>query len=202
MVEFILSAIFNGVGMAIWGVPLTIAVFLLGRKHLEAYVGEKGKNLATKEDIGSITKEVEKVKEEFNRRIEDLKAHHQLRLVAAERRMQAHQEAFKLWYQLVDALRNKSHLVKDAVEACNGWYYENCIFLGPASREAFQRAAMVATNHHVFEALNDPVISKDNWIVYMAPLGPLIEEVELPTMSAKSLKVAMDSDATPDTSPQ
>ncbi len=39
---------------------------LLGRKHLRKYVEEKGRNLATKEDIEEITKKVESVKTEFD----------------------------------------------------------------------------------------------------------------------------------------
>lgn len=45
-------------------------------KHIsrqKAYVEEKGKNLATKEDIGSITKKIESVKESYNKALENHK---------------------------------------------------------------------------------------------------------------------------------
>ena len=38
------------------------------------YIGEKGKNLATKEDIGEITNEIEKVKNQYSADLEGLKA--------------------------------------------------------------------------------------------------------------------------------
>jgi hypothetical protein len=41
---------------------------------LKSYSNEKGKNLATKEDIGEITKEVENVKQFFNESLEKLKS--------------------------------------------------------------------------------------------------------------------------------
>ena len=48
-------------------------LFLLLKNVLPAYFTEKGKNLATSEDIGKITQEVEKVKEEFTSKAEQLR---------------------------------------------------------------------------------------------------------------------------------
>jgi len=47
------------------GAILTTVLTLLGL-YLRTYIGEKGKNLATKEDIGQITKAIEEVKKDFN----------------------------------------------------------------------------------------------------------------------------------------
>jgi len=48
-------------------------LFLLLKNVLPAYFTEKGKNLATREDIGEITQEVERVKEEFTSKAEQLR---------------------------------------------------------------------------------------------------------------------------------
>jgi hypothetical protein len=45
-------------------------VVLLGRKYLPAYLTEKAKNLATKEDIAMITKEVENVRIQYAKELE------------------------------------------------------------------------------------------------------------------------------------
>ena len=92
----------------------TGVALLLWRSFFPSYLSEKGKNLATKEDIAEITKQVEGAKEIYSTRLkelehqnalvlEQLKAQQQLRLAAVERRLAAHQEAFTLWRRLVNA---------------------------------------------------------------------------------------------------
>jgi len=89
--------------MEVWTVLLNVVFgWVLG--FTSAYFAAKGKNLATREDIGKIEREVQRVRDEFARtRVE--RAHenrlmlrrlglrHQLRVAALERRLQAHQEA-------------------------------------------------------------------------------------------------------------
>ena len=67
-----------GAGAVIAGV----VVFLLLKSFLPSYLAEKGKNLATREDIAEITDKIEKVKSGYALILEELKAHHQLRLAA------------------------------------------------------------------------------------------------------------------------
>lgn len=55
-------------------------VVLLGRKFLPTYVSEKAKNLATKEDISSITKEVENVRIQYAKELEKFRADFQREL--------------------------------------------------------------------------------------------------------------------------
>lgn len=51
---------------------LGIACIFLLRKYLFSYSSEKGKNLATKEDVADITREVESVKGEYREKLEKL----------------------------------------------------------------------------------------------------------------------------------
>mgnify|MGYP001106972892 CR=1 FL=1 len=53
---------------------LLVGAVLLLKSYLPKYFEEKGKNLATKEDIGAITDEVEKVKIQYTKDIEILKS--------------------------------------------------------------------------------------------------------------------------------
>ena len=52
---------------------LSVGCLFLFRKYLFSYSAEKGKNLATKEDISEITKKVEDVKSEYVMELEKLK---------------------------------------------------------------------------------------------------------------------------------
>lgn len=52
----------------IFEILLAVAVFLIGlfvKNYLPSYMDEKGKNLATKEDIEEITRKTEEVQQEF-----------------------------------------------------------------------------------------------------------------------------------------
>src|SRR5438093_1995517 len=96
-----------GIGALIAGT----LVFLLLKSYLPSYLAEKAKNLATREDIARITDEIERVKSQYALLLEELRAQHQLRLAAADRRLEAHQEAFTLWAKLV------SHTHQDSISA-------------------------------------------------------------------------------------
>lgn len=48
----------------------TIVLGLFLKNYLPSYIGEKGKNLATKEDIAEITRKSEEVQDEFRREYE------------------------------------------------------------------------------------------------------------------------------------
>ena len=106
-----------------------IAMLLL-RSFFPSYFSEKGKNLATKEDIGEITAAVESVKEDYTKRLkelehqnalvlEQLRMNQQLRLAAVEKRMAAHQEAFALWRRLIASAYDDS--LNPVVIECQDW---------------------------------------------------------------------------------
>lgn len=59
--------------------------FFILKSFLPSYFSEKAKNLATKEDIGQITSEVEQVKSGYAEMLEEVKSNHQLRLASIER---------------------------------------------------------------------------------------------------------------------
>src|SRR5581483_12277242 len=86
-------------------------VILLWRSFFPAYMSEKGKNLATKEDVADITQKVEEVKSFYASQLQDLqhkndllleqlRSRQQLRMAALEKRLQAHQDAYMLWNKL------------------------------------------------------------------------------------------------------
>ena len=130
-----------------------VLVFCVGTllgKYLPSYLSKKGENLATKEDIAEITREVERVKSEYTERLEGIAEHlryrNQLRLAALDRRLQAHQEA----YALLGKLRSAAHAtepISDVFEECNAWWNNNCLYLEADAREKFLGAYYAAQNH-------------------------------------------------------
>lgn len=95
--------------MNLWEIFSTILIFSLGlvSGFFVTFLKEKGKNLAIQQDIGKITDEIEKVKLQNNLLLEEVRGRHQLRLAALDRRLQAHQEAFTLWRNLLSKAHNE-----------------------------------------------------------------------------------------------
>lgn len=122
-------------GQSVWYVLMPVVA--AGAAYIGAYCAERGKNRATKEDIEEITKAVETAKEGFNQRLEDFKAHHQLRMVAAERRLQAHQEAFTMGTKLWASISLDDLQWRAVHEEARVWYERNVLFLGTNTRRAF-----------------------------------------------------------------
>lgn len=126
------------VGYGFGGVVAGLVVWLLTKNYLPAYLSEKGRNVAQKEDIQELTRLVETVKTGNQVLLEGVRASHQLRLAAVDRRLEAHQEAYALWTKLV----NSSHQAgwQAAIAECQAWWADNCLYLEPDAREAFSDA--------------------------------------------------------------
>lgn len=174
-----------GFGAIVAGV---IAMFLL-RHYIPSYLAEKGKNLATKEDIEAITRKVEGVRHEYSTLVEELKARHQLRMAALDKRLQAHQEAFTYWRKLTTGSEDSG----SAVLACQSWWEANCLYLEPSVRQAF---LVAFTNEQMRSQFVRAGASSEYitnaWEKVMAFPPILFEAIHLPALSeveAKSLKV-------------
>jgi F420-dependent methylenetetrahydromethanopterin dehydrogenase len=74
---------------------------------LPKYLGKKGENLADKEDIAKITREIEQVKSQYQEKLQEIilqnnkmlqqqEWENQIKLVALEKRLEKHQEAYSL----------------------------------------------------------------------------------------------------------
>lgn len=181
-------------GQAVWYVlSACIGGAITG---LGTYLAEKGKNRATKEDIAVITTKVKEVEDVFNRGLSDLNAHHQLRMVAAERRLQAHQDAFAKWKGLYRAVCHEQYdqIVTLANEGLN-WFDANCVFLTSESRSAFHDARSAALVHASYlRNPNGPLSDGEVWIANWNRLedagNKILESVSLPRMSIEEIKAA------------
>lgn len=173
-------------GQALW--YLLSAIIGGAITGLGGYFAEKGKNRATKEDVATITREVEQVRAEFSRGVEDLKAHHQLRMVAAERRLQAHQEAHTHWQKLISAtLQQERPEVMQKMLAAKAWYIENCIYLTGASRQAFLKICDCVYKHYEPVRPGEAAQFMKNSEELHAQGNVFLREVELPELRAIDL---------------
>ena len=141
--------------------------------YFGAYFRKKGSNLATKEDIGKITREVEAVRAAFTRDIEDRKAAQALRTACLDRRLQAHQEAYTLWLGLFRSVHGTG--LGNHVTKCQQWWDENCLYLDQGARQAFLTAFRMAHIHPSIRDSHDVDGIKQNWADIMKA-GPEIEK--------------------------
>jgi len=133
-----------------------LAWFLfLGRR---AYASERGKNLATKQDIGEITREVESVRAEFVQKLgaielgnrlllEEMQQRHKLSMAAIDKRLATHQEAFARCLKLPELAHDKRDGSTDRRNEMLQWWRDNCLYLEKKAGESFL-AAIVATQVH------------------------------------------------------
>jgi hypothetical protein len=173
------------------GILASIAVYYLLKSFIPAYLSKKGGNLATREDIAAITDEVERVKTQYSALLEELKVQHQLRLAALDRRLQAHQEAFTLWREILGSVHTEN--IGHTVIKCQEWWEQNCLYLEPNVREAFVASYSAAHSHHALvQARTDAELVKDSWKQITNFPNVLFEAIQLPTLTvveSKALKI-------------
>ena len=166
------------------GATIVSALIWSFRSYIGNYLTKKAENLATKQDIQSITRLQEEVKAEFEQILEMQRSEAQLRLAVIERRFQAHQEAHSLWLKLLHSVHSKDN--PDAVMECQQWWGENSLYLDPKPRVAFIRACNAAFDHPSFlqgprDAAHTKLIN-ENWQL-ITDAGSAIEAaVNLPSL--------------------
>jgi hypothetical protein len=123
--------------LVLTGLISGIAVFYFLLKYFfSSYVKEKGRNLATKQDIAEITNKVEEIKHQYNLLREQFKARNQLRLAALDKRLEVHQKAFSLLRELSFIICSGKETIT-TVTKCDNWWWENCFYLDAETREVF-----------------------------------------------------------------
>jgi hypothetical protein len=169
--------------------------YLLVRHLLSSYLAEKGRNLATREDIEEITRKVEGVRTQYMSLVEELKARHQLRLAAVDRRLQAHQDAFELWRKLMGATHTEE--IGKIVIECQSWWEKNCIYLEPTVREGFVTAYGAAGSHNsLLKSRANVLLIQSNWKSITDFPNVLFQAIQLPALSeleAKALGVKSEA---------
>jgi hypothetical protein len=180
-------ALFAAGAIAYWVIQLLV------RRYLPAYISEKGKNLATKEDIAAITRQVETVRHEYSALLEELRGRHQLRTASLDLRLRAHQEAFTYWRGLLGASTPED--AGKAVMACQSWWERNCLYLEPKVRQAFVEAYSNAHMRAEFlRARSDSKYIIEAWAKVTAFPNVLFEAVQLPPLTETESNALAQSD--------
>jgi hypothetical protein len=176
----------------IGGMVFVGVAWLFLRSYLPSYFSKKAENLATREDIAGITDEIESVKTQYAVLIEETKAKHQLRMAALDRRLQAHQEAFTLWREILGGVHTEE--IGKVVLKCQEWWEKNCLYLEPKVRDAFVAAYSAAHSHHAYvQARADSKILTDNWEQITKFPNVLFEAIQLPPLTEAETKALIPS---------
>ena len=167
--------------------PFALVIFfsvigVLYKYHFLPYLSEKGKNLATKEDVGEITKEIASVNHRYNSLLEELKGRHQLRLAAVDKRLQVHQEAFTIWRKMLEFAYG-DEIGKVVLEA-QSWWEKNCIYLEPEVRQAFVDAySAIHTHGSLVSNRAEYTLIQDSWQRFTKFPNILFESIKLPALT-------------------
>lgn len=82
-------------------------------------------------------------------RMAEIDYKNQLRMVALERRLQAHQEAFALWRRLFFlTYGDDQESLNDVARESRTWWDNNCLYLSKEVADAFLSAIFIATRLH------------------------------------------------------
>jgi hypothetical protein len=186
--------------------------FALG--YLKSYFSESGKLDATIARLDDMTTIVEDIKTKNAKQLADLthqndevlegvRAMNQLRMAALERRLQAHQEAFALWREVLGATHTDE--IGNAVLKCQDWWENNCLYLDPKVRDAFVSAYSAAHVHRAYvQGRAEASVITGNWQTIAKFPDILFESIQLPPLSEKvATKVLTNTEdvAKPDTMP-
>ena len=161
------------------------------------YLRKKGENLATKDDVAAITREVERVRLEYADRLENIaqenrllleqyRQKHQLSLAAIDKRLEAHQQAYALWRKFSTTAHDREEMGHLAAK-CEDWWMKNCLYLNAEARQAFFIAWQAASHHKRLVEVGDPDQIHNNWMKIADAVVPILEAVALPSVSGGEL---------------
>ncbi|MGD0651006.1 MAG: hypothetical protein ABSA97_07685 [Verrucomicrobiia bacterium] len=165
---------------AMYGLVVLVLGIFLG-----SYIRRKGELFATKEGIGIITRIEEEVRHQFRQIIEQGTRTHQLRLAALDRRLQAHQEAYALWRELISNAHQRDK-IGAVVMKCQEWFCHNCLYLDADARQAFAEAYGAAFIHSEYtrgrQDDEDRKRVESNWNRIEKAGDAIVKGVELPSI--------------------
>lgn len=167
---------------------ILIGIIVFIASFIGSYIRRKGQNLATKEDISEITNKIESIRADYAKNIESFSQHNRLKLAALDKRLEAHQQAYKLWLQLRRSVHNKGRKT-DMVIKCQKWWEENCLYLDMDSRNAFMASIHAVALHSDLTGGQAPKREvEENWR-YINECGEIIiRGAGLPSFGENELK--------------
>lgn len=151
-----------------------------------AYLAEKARNTATREDIADITDKIEKTKIDYTQRIEELKGTYQLHVASSAKRLEALQSAFVRWAELIHSVYTPK--LQDELRICSQWLTHNCIYLPSDVRDALNEAISSAMLHQsMLDARRPKKEIEENWQKIRGVADIIMREANLPPIPSKVL---------------
>ena len=119
-----------------------------------------------------------------NNYLSDKKFKQQLALTALDRKLETHQKAYSIWWDIRSNIYDREK-IGSIIENAQIWWQDNCLFLFPDSRKAFHDCLIFAFNHLNLVSIQNPDFDyrkdiKESWDVIIKPGIILAEEIELP----------------------
>lgn len=106
----------------------------------------------------------------------------QLRLVALDKRLEAHQEAYRLWRKLLHNVHEPQEIGTVVME-CQEWWDAHCLYLDPDARKAFNLAYSTAADHHsLVETRQSADTVRKSWADIVHAGEVIVRSIALPTI--------------------
>jgi hypothetical protein len=140
----------------------------------------------------NLTKEreehLEEIKQQYSLLLEQTSQRHQLRMAALDRRLEAHQTAYTLWWELRGAVHHEEKLNKLVIE-CQDWWVKNCLYLDAEVRQSFRAAYFAASTHKDFlRSSFDSNTVRENWKTITDTGDAIVKAVALPRLGEDEYK--------------
>lgn len=173
------------------GIVLFVVLWVI-KPMFHAYGHEKGRLLAIKEDIESLTRTVESIRLEYSTKLEGisytnttllerLKGHQNLRTAALEERLALYQQAYSLWRKLFFSIHGPEDKLEKNVLECQDWWEKHCLYLGAESRKLFWQATWLALDYKDLSIKREPELKNKSWDLIQKAGEALLIEADLPT---------------------
>jgi hypothetical protein len=171
-----------------WVVYLAVMV-AIAKWFFGSYLGKKGENLATREDVKELTRLVEDVKSAFAAKFETLaqanrallqqnEQRHDLSMAALDKRLQVHQEAFARGFDLY--FKTFDEQSAEVADRHLQWWRENCLYLSEDAAEAFMRACVAMGMHRGLVGKIPQEQLEENWKSIDRVWEKIAQDVKLP----------------------
>jgi hypothetical protein len=117
-----------------------------------------------------------------------LERRQRMQLAALDRRLEAHQSAFRLWRKLLGAVHDRDRIGSVVIE-CQEFWESNCLYLDAEVRKAFAIAYSAANDHGMLLSGPRTEGSKqtimENWKTVTDAGNKILAAVDLPPLSGQ-----------------
>ena len=135
-------------------------------------------------------RKINDLNQQTNIYIQEQKSLGQLRMAAIDRRLQAHQEAFLKWSELLSAAFDGDF--HKAYQEFYAWWRNNCLYLEPEVQSAFLDTINAANRaYHLKETNNDPEYFVKILEESQKFSDVLFRTIKLPSLSENNSKALM-----------